>query len=93
MRVLVSLTLAAACTADPYGIESEGESRPFQLEAEQFVRAQLVERLVMTEAVLDVPIDVRWATNLCPGYDATAVIYREQCYAGLTFGCDAIYVA
>lgn len=37
---------------------------------------------------------VHWSEEKCPyNRDDYAVVYRERCYYGIMFGCDAIYVA
>jgi len=50
-----------------------------------------------TGLYLDLTTEIGWTTTLClsevSGDYKTAVIYRDVCYAGLTFNIDDIYVA
>jgi len=43
-------------------------------------------KLVLDYYGADDTMMIEWREDVCPGYDATAVVYDGKCYSGLTFG-------
>ena len=89
MRYLILfLALFAGCPGDwqPDIEVDNNQLKPNQLKVESIVEDTFGHKIEPT---------VYWTTTLCPGSESTrtAVVYKDQCYAGLTFSCSQIYVA
>jgi len=92
MRVLLFLLAVAACDEWPY-IDADQTMRPFQQDADRYLRKTLIKSYGMTPTILNIDARVSWSTTHCPDTAKTAVIYNGDCYAGITFACDLVYVA
>lgn len=102
MRYLPLLLLLTGCPLQESGTRLVPEIEiytdeilPGQDEAFVYARARVHEETDLF--VDDAETTVYWTNTLCPtaepGDTRTAVVYRGNCYAGVTFTCGEIYVA
>jgi hypothetical protein len=92
MRYLVLVALVVGCSYPP-PLDADPTPRPFQEEAEQYVREYMVHEMGMVEGILVYPVEVYWKTD-CEGPNGEpGVEYNGVCMGGVMFGCDRIVAA
>lgn len=80
--------------AESLGIQATDEPRPYQSEADAILRTELYATWGL-EVFRERTWTVWWSDEACPDdpLGASAVVYNGRCFAGLTFWCQAVFVA
>jgi hypothetical protein len=91
VRYLLLLCVLGCGYPPPLG--ADPTPRPFQVEAEAYVREYLVYEMDMAEIILDFPVEVFWKTD-CEGSNGEpGVEYLGVCVGGVMLDCDKIVVS